>query len=216
MNSAVRVDDLQNALLARARALADEYLIRARRDRERIIQEAAERQRLREEREAATAKALGERIYRQLVQASEIEMREQVDRSRWIHVQAVMDAIRDRLTKIVEDETRYLPLLKNYLANAAAVIESDELVARLSSRDYARYSRDWDKLAQATVADKHVTLSSETGHSLGGVLVSDADDRIRVDNTFEGRMERMEVELERVITERLFASAAAMGALFNG
>lgn len=216
MNTAVRVDDLQNALLARAKALADEYLARAKRDRERLVAEAAERQRLREAREDGAARALAERAYRQIVQASEIEMREELDRSRWVHVQAVIDALKERLEKIVADEQQYLPLLKGYLAQAAQAIESDRLIAELSSKDYARFSARWDALAREAVPGKQITLSPETRTSIGGVRVTSDDNRIRVDNSFEGRMERLEVELERVITERLFAGAATMGALFNG
>lgn len=216
MNTAVRVDDLQNALLARAKALADEYLARAKRDRERLVAEAAERQRLREAREDGAARALAERAYRQIVQASEIEMREELDRSRWVHVQAVIDALKERLEKIVADEQQYLPLLKGYLAQAAQAIESDRLIAELSSKDYARFSARWDALAREAVPGKQITLSPETRTSIGGVRVTSDDNRIRVDNSFEGRMERLEVDLERVITERLFAGAATMGALFNG
>lgn len=216
MNTAVRVDDLQNALLARAKALADEYLARAKRDRERLVTEAAERQRLREAREDGAARALAERAYRQIVQASEIEMREALDRSRWVHVQAVIDALKERLEKIVADEQQYLPLLKGYLAMAAQAIESDRLIAELSSKDYARFSTRWDVLAREAFPGKQITLSPETRASIGGVRVTSDDNRIRVDNSFEGRMERLEVELERVITERLFAGAATMGALFNG
>jgi V/A-type H+/Na+-transporting ATPase subunit E len=216
MNTAVRVDDLQKALLARAKALADEYLARAKRDRERLVAEAAERQRLRESREDGAARALAERAYRQIVQASEIEMREELDRARWVHVQAVIDALKERLEKIVADEQRYLPLLKGYLANAAQAIESDRLIAELSSKDYARFSARWDALAREAFPGKQITLSPETRASIGGVRVTSDDNRIRVDNSFEGRMERLEVELERVITERLFAGAATMGALFNG
>lgn len=216
MNDAVRVDELQNALLARAKALADEYLARAKRDRERLIAEAAERQRMREEREDGAARTLAERAYRQMVQASEIEMREQLDRARWVHVQAVIDALKDRLEKIVANEAEYLPLLKGYLAHAAQAIESDALVAELSSRDYARFSQRWDDIAREAMPGKRIRLSTETRNSIGGVRVSSEDNLIRVDNSFEGRMERLEVELERVITERLFAGAPSMGALFNG
>jgi len=216
MNTAVRVEDLNTALLTRAKTLADEILARAKRDRDRILQDASTRLHLREERETAAAAALGERTFRQLVQASEIEMRENLDRARWVHVQAAMDAMKDRLATHVGNEAVYLPLLEKLLVNAAVVIESDDLVAQLSARDFAHLSGRWDSFARKAVPDKRVVLSPETLRTMGGVLVSSADNRIRVDNTFEGRMERLELDLERAITERLFASAAPMGALFHG
>lgn len=216
MNTAVQVEDLHTALLARAKTLADEILARAKRERDRVIEDASTRLHLREEREIAAAAALGERAFRQLVQASEIEMREDLDRARWVHVQAAMDAIKDRLAALVNNEAVYLPLLEKLLVKAAVVIESDDLVAQLSARDFAQLSGRWDSFAKKAVPDKRIVLSSESLRTVGGVLVSSADNRIRVDNTFDGRMERLELELERAITERLFASAAPMGALFHG
>jgi V/A-type H+-transporting ATPase subunit E len=216
MNKAVNVEDLNAALLTRAKTLADEILARAKRERERVIEDASTRLHLREERETAVAIALGERTFRQLVQASEIEMRENLDRARWVHVQAVMDAMKDRLATLVGNEAEYLPLLEKLLVKAAVGIESDELVAQLSARDFAHLSGRWESFAGKAVPDKRVALSPETLHTMGGVLVSSADNRIRIDNTFEGRIERLEVDLGRAITERLFASATPMGALFHG
>jgi V/A-type H+-transporting ATPase subunit E len=40
---------------------------------------------------------------------------------------------------------------------------------------------------------------------MGGLLVHDLEDRIRVDNTFEGLVERLENELHQVIIAQLFA-----------
>jgi vacuolar-type H+-ATPase subunit E/Vma4 len=43
--------------------------------------------------------------------------------------------------------------------------------------------------------------------------VRSADGKIGVDNTFEGRLERMQDDLHRVVTERLFASTETLAAL---
>ena len=216
MNTAVKVEDLHKALLARAKTLADEILARAKHERDRILEDASTRLHLREERETAAAAALGERTFRQLVQASEIEMRENLDRARWVHVQAAMDAIKDRLSALVGNEALYLPLLEKLLVKAAGVIESDTLIAQLSPRDFKLLSGRWDSFVKQAVPDKLVVLCPETLRTMGGVLVSSTDNLIRVDNTFEGRIERLELELGRAITERLYASAAPMGALFHG
>jgi len=216
MNTAVKVEDLHKALFSRAKTLADEILARAKRERDRILEDASTRLHLREERETAAAAALGERTFRQLVQASEIEMRENLDRARWVHVQAAMDAMKDRIATLVGNEALYLPLLEQLLIKAAGVIESDTLIAQLNPRDFKLLSGRWDSFVKKAVPDKLVVLCPETLRTMGGVLVSSTDNLIRVDNTFEGRMERLELELARAITERLFASAAPMGALFHG
>jgi V/A-type H+-transporting ATPase subunit E len=51
---------------------------------------------------------------------------------------------------------------------------------------------------------------------MGGARVECGDQSIRVDNTFEGRAERLQDELHRVVLERLFASVTDNGGLING
>jgi V/A-type H+/Na+-transporting ATPase subunit E len=61
-----------------------------------------------------------------------------------------------------------------------------------------------------------VTLSKEPIETLGGVLVTSRDQRIRVDNTYEGRLERLRPAVQQVILERLLPSGFDTGNLFSG
>ncbi len=216
MNTPSQVEGLQGALRARSKARADEVLAQAKRESDRVITDARARLDVREAIETRTAEALAERTYRQLVQSSEIAMREDLDRARWVHVQAVMDALKDRLALLVDNEAVYLPLLESLLAKAADAIESDALVAQLGARDFARWSGRWEDVAKKVVPGKHLALSPETLTTMGGVLVRSADNRIRVNNTFEGRIERFELDLERTISECLFVSAVPSGPSLRG
>lgn len=209
-----QLSDLESALLQRARTLADEYLAHAKRTRDQIIADANERLRLREEREILAAKALAERTYRQRVQANEIRQQEELDRVRWTLVRQVIDALPAHLARVADDEQRYLPLLARYLANAARAIERNELVAELNVRDHRRLAARWDAFCREAGVQKTVALAPEPlVNSQGGVRVRSADGKIGVDNTFEGRLERMQDDLHRVVTERLFASTETLSAL---
>ncbi len=209
-----RLSDLESALLQRARTLADEYLAHARRTRDQIIADANERLRLREEREILAAKALAERTYRQRVQANEIRQQEELDRVRWALVRQVIDVLPARLAQVAEDERRYLPLLARYLAHAAQAIERDALVAELNACDHARLAKRWEAFCREAGVQKNIALAPEPlANSQGGVRVRSADGKIGVDNTFEGRLERMQDDLHRVVTERLFASTETLAAL---
>lgn len=214
--STVNIEELEAALLARAKTLAEEYLAHAQRNRDQVIADANERLRLREEREILAAKASAERNYRQRVQASEIKQQEEFDRLRWSLVRAVMDRLPQRLTEVTADEKQYLPLLRTYLAQAAEVIERDELVAEVNQRDYTRLSKNWDGFCRDAGVKKHVVLAPDPIPCTGGIRLRSADDTIRVDNTFEGRLERMEEALQQVVMERLFASATQLGVMFGG
>jgi len=211
-----QVSALEKAILARAQSLADEHMKQAKRARERIMEDSAERLRLLQEKEVLVAKAKADREYRRRVQANEIRMQAELDRLRWGLVQSVLDHLNRRLTEIRSDEAQYLPLFKRLLAEAADSIERKELVALVSDGDHRHLSEQWETIAKGTVPGKKIELSSEVCPCSGGVLVKSKDDRISVDNTFEGRLDRMEGELHHVILERLFPNAQQMGTLFNG
>lgn len=216
MSAPPPVGDLETALLVRAQNLAEEYLKAGHTARDRIVEETNSRLRLREEREILAAKARAERLYRQRVQAAEIGLQAELDRLRWMLVQSAVAGLKDRLAAIAGDEARYLPLLRQYLAGGIAAIESDDLSASFNNTDRERLAAGWNDLCRKLAPGKRIALAGEPLDCVGGVLVRNAEGTVRVDNTFEGRIERMQEELYRTVTERLFASAAAMGALFGG
>ena len=216
MNKQVQIEELESALIARAKALAEEHLANARRTRDQAMTDANERQRLREEREILAAKAAAERTFRQRQQAAEIKQQEEIDRLRWNLVQDVMRRLTAELEQIGKDEKSYLALLHKLLAQAATVIDEQELVAELNARDHARLSRNWEAFCRDAGVKQRIVLAPVPVASLGGVRVRNADDTIRVDNSFEGRLERLQEALHQVVMERLFASTAPIGAIIGG
>lgn len=215
MNNPVKVEDLETALMERAHRLADEYLARARRQRAQIVEEENERLRLREEREVLAAKADAERSYRRHVQAEALRLQEELDRLRWELVQRAMKGLHERLDRLAEDEDRYLPVLRRFLAEGMDSIPEGNLVAEVNARDLGRLGKRWDAFVDGLAGARRVELWSEPHAGRGGVLVRSADNTIRVDNTFEGRLQRFEDELYRTLVERLFAQAAHRAALFQ-
>lgn len=216
MNKQAQINELEAALIARAKALADEHLANAGRARDQVLADANERQHLREEREILAAKATAERTFRQRQQAAEIKQQEEIDRLRWNLVQNVMSRLTAELERIGKDEKTYLALLHKLLAQAAGVIDERELVAELNARDHARLSRDWEAFCRDAGVKQRIVLAPDPVTSLGGVRVRNANDTIRVDNRFEGRLERLQEALYQVVMERLFASTANIGAIIGG
>lgn len=211
-----QVQELEKAILARAEQLAGEYRERAQRSRDNILREAAERLRLREQREESIAKALGERAFRQQVQASELKLQSHLDRVRWNLVTDVERRLRERIQAFTADEASYDATLEGYLAQAAGTIESDELVAELNRKDRDRLQSRWEAIAAQAAPGKTIRLADEPVECLGGVRVSSSDGRIRVDNTFEGRLERLRPRIQQVILERLLPGGLETGSVFGG
>jgi V/A-type H+-transporting ATPase subunit E len=210
-----QVQELERAILARAERLASEFRERAQRSRDGILREAAERLRLREQREEAIAKSLGERTFRQQVQASELKMQSQVDRVRWNLVKDVESRLAERVEALKGDEAAYLALLQGLLAAAATQIPGD-LVVAANAQDRRRLEAVWDAVGAAAAPGRSLTLAPESITGLGGVLVNNSDHTVRVDNTFEGRLERLRPRIQQVILERLLPAGFDTGNLFSG
>jgi len=211
-----QVQELERAILTRAERLANEYRERAQRSRDNILREAAERLRLREQREESIAKSLGERNFRQQVQASELKMQSHLDRVRWNLVSDVENQLRQRMQAYMADQAAYTAILKAYLTQAATEIESDELVAEFNAQDRRWIEPQWGAIAAEVAPDKTLRLADESIECLGGVRVSGRDNRIRVDNTFEGRLERLRAKIQQVILERLVPGGLETGSVFGG
>jgi V/A-type H+-transporting ATPase subunit E len=202
MSEADQIAGLERALVERANKLAEEYRASARQQHDRLVEEANKRLREDEERQLAAARALGERAYQQRVQAAELELGAELDRLRLELVTRVLARLPQRLAELAADERHYLPLLKSWLREGAAAIESDELVAQLSARDLARLKKDWDKIAKESAPGKRLALGASVACS-GGVLIESKQRDIRIDNSFEGRQERMSEALQNAIAEQL-------------
>ncbi|EXJ14121.1 V-type ATP synthase subunit E [Imhoffiella purpurea] len=213
-----QVDELERAILARAERLASEYRDRAGRSRDSILREAAERLRLREEREESIARALGERTFHQRVQASEIKLQTHLDRMRWNLVQGVERNLAERMRTFMRDEEAYGAWLLQLILGAARVMESDALLVNANIQDQHALYTSWDLISNHLPEGKEIGLvpKEQALDTLGGVLVTSADGRIRVDHTFEGRLERLRPRIQQTILERLLPGGFDTGNLFTG
>jgi V/A-type H+-transporting ATPase subunit E len=211
-----QVQELEQAILARAERLASEYRERAHRSRDSILREASERLRLREAREEAIAKSLAERTFRQRVQASELKMQSHLDLMRWNLVRDVEQRLEGRMRDFMQDEVTYSGWLQSLIIGAAEQIERDALVVSANGRDHQRLFARWDAIVEQLPPGRTASLSEAPIETLGGVLVTSADGCIRVDNTFDGRLDRLRPLVQQVILERLLPSGFDTGNLFTG
>jgi V/A-type H+-transporting ATPase subunit E len=81
------------------------------------------------------------------------------------------------------------------------------LVAEVNRHDHQRLAPRWEEFASEAAPDKHIELADEPIKTLGGILIHSRDGRIRLDNTFEGRRERLRPQLHQIIVERLIPAA---------
>lgn len=213
-----QVDELEQAILARAERLATEFRQRAGRSRDSILREAAERLRLREAREESIAKALGDRVFRQQVQASELKMQTHLDQVRWNLVRDVERGLANRMRTFMEDEATYEAWLDRLIVEAASLIETPDLIVAANALDQRRLNARWDRLTASLPPGKTATLApaADALNTLGGAVITSQDGRIRIDQTFEGRIERLRPRIQQTILERLLPGGFETGNLFTG
>jgi V/A-type H+-transporting ATPase subunit E len=216
MDTDTQVTQLEQALIQQAETLAREQLHNADSARKRILAESAEKLKLAEEREVLAAKVEAERQVRRQIQAAETRLAAELDRLRWALTEAALSGVKVEFKKLVQDEARYLPALEAWLAAAAQALPDGELVAEVRPEDEHRLAAVWADMAARAAPGRAVTLASHGRPSLGGIRVRLADDRARLDQTFEARQARLADELARVAMERLFASAPDLGTLVHG
>jgi V/A-type H+-transporting ATPase subunit E len=211
-----QADELEKAILARAERLANEYRERARRSRDNILRDAADKLRLREQREEAIAKTLGDRTYRQQVQAEELKLQSHLDLVRWNLVRDVEGRLAEQMRAHCRDQDAYLETLIAYIGAAVAAIEHPQIKVLANSADLKLLDSHWDRIEQQLPSKTSATLGDTPLETIGGVRVESSDGRIRVDNTFEGRLARLRARIQQVILERLVPSGFDTGSIFGG
>lgn len=209
------IQDLESALQERAQKLADEYLARARRARQHILEEAQEKLHLREQQATMRAQAEAERFYRRQVQASELQVRKRLDQLRWQLIQSVLEEVRRRLEAFATASGDYEATLGRLLKQAAGTLERDAVVVQFNRRDLQRLQPRWEAFVDSLECSRTLHLDPDPVACSGGVRVRSEDNRIRMDNSFEGRLERLEGQVLQVVTERLFAAEISQRGLLN-
>ncbi|MET0068651.1 MAG: V-type ATP synthase subunit E family protein [Candidatus Thiodiazotropha sp.] len=198
-----QVEALEKAILERAELMANECHSRAEAGRKNILREASERLHLREEKETLLAKSLADRAYLRKVQADELKLHSKMDHMRWNLVQVVVDRLQQRMQALTRDEETYFELLQALLRQAADQIDEDPVLVSVNTEDLRRLKPKWETLTAKLVPGKRFELLDESIETVGGCLITTADQRIQIDHTFEGRLERLQRKVHQALVERL-------------
>ncbi|MGM0554290.1 MAG: V-type ATP synthase subunit E [Pseudomonadota bacterium] len=210
-----QVEELENAILSRARELAEQHAEQARRSREMLLREASERVRQREKDAEAHARERADQHYRQTVQTAELRLRSQLDRTRWNLVRGVERRLAERMRSFIQDEAAYREHLQALITDNATLLPSDALTVRANAVDSRRLEDTWDKI-QKQLPDKSLRLGKEPIETLAGVLLTSDDGRVRVNHTFEGRLARLQPMIQQIILEHLFPTPLEAAGSNNG
>lgn len=195
---------LEAAIMTRAEHLAEEFHDKAKRQRDSILRDAAERLHMAEEREVLIAKAEAERHFRRVTQARELKLQGRLDQLRWEMVQTVQSRLADRMQAFCSDRPAYRAWLVDILREAAALLPEGKLTAEVNRDDHDWLADEWPALAREAAAERQIELAENPTWGSGGIKIRTADNRAQVDNRFDGRLRRLEANIQREILQQLF------------
>ncbi len=207
---------LERAIMARAEDLAQEFHDKAKRQKDTILRDAADRLHMAEEREVLVAKAEAERHFRRVTQASELKLQARLDQLRWEMVQTVQTRLTERMQKLCADHTVYRAWLVEMIRQAAALLPAGDLTAEVNADDLSWLSTQWQALATEAAPERTIHLAEKATWGSGGVKLRTADNRAQVDNRFEGRISRLEAAIQRSILQQLFPADINASARIGG
>ncbi|WP_267887560.1 V-type ATP synthase subunit E family protein, partial [endosymbiont of Ridgeia piscesae] len=82
-------------------------------------------------------------------------------------------------------------------------IEHDELIVEVNEEDHRLLQPIWETFSHNATPDKQLHLTSEPIRIQGGLRLHTPNNRIRLDQSFEGRLERLQRKIYQVIEENL-------------
>lgn len=199
---------LEALIEGQAMGLAEQHLQSGQAAARQIRQEAQARLQQLQTAEERCFQHEAEQRYRQILQAAKLRLDADTDRVRWALAQQVLSEVRARLDKLPGDFAHYKTALTQYLTEASAAMPDGDLVAELLPRDIELLRGDWDALVAQAAPGRKVALVALQDFATGGLRVSNTTGSLRLDNTFEGRLLRLENTLLASIMEILFFGEA--------
>jgi V/A-type H+-transporting ATPase subunit E len=205
MDNQNQISQLEKALLDQAESLARERLQNAKTARTNILHEAAERIALAETKERQAARVEADKLIRCRVQAAEGRFTAELDRLRWALTESTLSNVRLALINLTHDPARYQAILEQFVGVAASQFPPGDLVAEVNTADLHLLEPAWTDLIVRAAPGRHIELTGHGRDSLGGIKLRLLDNRARLDQTFEARLERLVEPLAGAIMAKLFA-----------
>jgi V/A-type H+-transporting ATPase subunit E len=176
--------DAQN-IIREAEEKAQEEIEKAKRQREVRFEE--ERGKILGEAEEEVARILAQ---------SSIKARQQLSSAKADTIAKIIDGARKELSRVSSDETHFLNLIR----------EAMEGLGVDKARIYVS-PKDVSNVKKFLKADKELSgkiVEVRESNCLGGVIVEDLEGKLRIDNTYETRLEMLLPKLLPKISEELF------------
>ncbi|AEC51749.1 V-type ATP synthase subunit E [Pyrococcus sp. NA2] len=178
-----------------------EYILNeARKEAEKIKEEAKRKAESRAEWIIRRAKTQAELEKQRIIANARLEIRRKRLAVQEEIISKVLEEVRKRLENMSEDE--YFESVKALLKEAVSELNERKVRVMSNEKTLSLIGARIEEI-KAELGDVSIELG-EVIKTIGGVVVETEDGRIRIDNTFEARMERLEGEIRSTIAKVLF------------
>ena len=172
-------------IIKEAEKKAQEEIERARKQREAKLQE--EKRKMLEEAEEEAAR---------IVAQASIKARRQLSSAKSDVITKIIDKVKQELSEFSSDEKYFLNLIKEAIDGLGA----DKSRIYVSPKDVSRARKFLER--DKELASKIMEVKED--NLLGGVIAEDIDGKLRIDNTYETRLEMLLPKLLPEISKELF------------
>ncbi|RLF80040.1 V-type ATP synthase subunit E [Thermococci archaeon] len=120
-------------------------------------------------------------------------------------INEVIGTIKDRLLSIPEAE--YMEVLKDLITSGIQELGEEKVVLSSNGETLSllkAHLKEMEKSVNEKLGKDVVISLGEPIETIGGVIVQNLEKTIRIDNTFEARMERLQSDLRAKIAKILF------------
>jgi len=121
-----------------------------------------------------------------------VKLREQHEKDKI--VQDVLDRVKKRMSELVADEAKYVPLLTHLIERGLEELGDTSALIHLNKVDLKRIP-SLEQAVSKRVEHVKVEWSKEPIDTTGGTVISSLDGKIRIVNTLDQRFEALESKL---------------------
>lgn len=192
------MEKISQAVLSKVRAEAQSITQEAERKTQEETEKAKRQREARFEEERSIMRRTAEEEAARLLAQASIKARQRLSSAKADVIARIIEGARKELARIPSDETRLLDLIKEAMNGLGA----DKGRLYVSSRD-AKTAR---KLLEADRGLSAKISEVRESNFLGGVIAEDVEGKLRIDNTYETRLETLLPRLLPEISKELFAA----------
>jgi V/A-type H+-transporting ATPase subunit E len=190
------MEKISQAILSKVGAEAQNIIREAEEKAREEIEKAKKQREARFEQERARMLGEAEEETARILAQASIKARQQLSRAKADTIAKIVDSARKELSRISTDESYFLNLAREAMAGLGV----DKAKIYVSPKDVSAAKKFLE-------ADKELSgkiLEVREFHCLGGVIAEDSEGKLRIDNTYETRLEMLLPKLLPKISEELF------------